>query len=299
MNKKNIIICGIILFVLILITILVLVIDSNMDANSDIDNTDDNEDTVITSLEVVSDENDFFTVKNIINSFLELVKWNDADSLYNVINDNYINENGITLNNILTRIDYNYFSPNYVATDMYMRVYQNISYYFVDGYVLDFTDSDVLIDENVDFIVLIANNYYNIIPIEEGTNFEQFVNNYEYSDDFKVSGENAFETYDINVESKLITYIQEFINLLYADVTLAYDMLDEDAKEDFGGLSGFSNYRDAILNDLSPIVFSYSVTEAYDFIRYNIVDNNQNVVTIEEFGIMDYTINLKNNNFVV
>ena len=255
MNKKNIIICGIILFVLILITILVLVIDSNMDANSDIDNTDDNEDTVITSLEVVTDENDFFTVKNIINSFLELVKWNDADSLYNVINDNYTNENGITLNNILTRIDYNYFSPNYVATDMYMRVYQNISYYFVDGYVLDFTDSDVLIDENVGFIVLIANNYYNIIPIEEGTNFEQFVNNYEYSDDVKVSGENAFET--------------------------------------------FSNYRDAILNDLSPIVFSYSVTEADDFIRYNIVDNNQNVVTIEEFGIMDYTINLKNNNFVV
>ena len=129
MNKKNIIICGIILFVLILITILVLVIDSNMDANSDIDNTDDNKDTVITSLEVVTDENDFFTVKNIINSFLELVKWNDADSLYNVINDNYINENGLTLNNILTRIDYNYFSPNYVATDMYMRVYQNISYF--------------------------------------------------------------------------------------------------------------------------------------------------------------------------
>ena len=114
MNKKNIIICGIILFVLILITILVLVIDSNMNANSDIDNTDDNEDTVITSLEVVTDENDFFTVKNIINSFLELVKWNDADSLYNVINDNYINENGITLNNILSRIDYNYFSSNYV-----------------------------------------------------------------------------------------------------------------------------------------------------------------------------------------
>src|SRR5699024_5260605 len=113
MNKKNIIICGIILFVLILITILVLVIDSNMNANSDIDNTDDNEDTIITSMEVVTDENDFFTVKNIINSFLELVKWNDADSLYNVINDNYINENGITLNNILTRIDYNYFSPNY------------------------------------------------------------------------------------------------------------------------------------------------------------------------------------------
>ena len=87
--------------------------------------------------------------------------------------------------------------------------------------------------------------------------------------------------------------------MLYADVTLAYDMLDEDAKEDFGGMSGFSNCRDAILNDLSPIVFSYSVTEADDFIRYNIVDNNQNVVTIEEFGIMDYTINLKNNNFVV
>lgn len=302
MNKKNLVVVIVIITILVLISVILLVV--NMNKNSEEENGSGNSSSETnveynnTELAEVTSINTFISVKNIVNDYLEKLTWADADILYNVINSSYLTNNGITKANILNYFNTDYYSPGYVAKKMYYRSYEGIEYYFVNGYIIDFNES-VDYYGNISVLVLIKDNIYNIIPIAEGTNFDSYINNYNYQSNVEVTGDNTYITYNIDDESKLIVYLQDFINLLYANASEAYDLLDVDTKNYFGSLSNFISYSDSILEKLSPKIFSYSTVENDGYTTYNIIDDNQNVITVTEYSLMNYTINLKKSNFDV
>ena len=86
---------------------------------------------------------------------------------------------------------------------------------------------------------------------------------------------------------------------MFVDVNKAYDLLDDSSKEYFGSAENLSLYLLNISQNLSPVIFSYSKTEDDESIIYNIIDNNLNNITIYEYNVMNYAIDLKNCNFSV
>ena len=61
-------------------------------------------------------------------------------------------------------------------------------------------------------------------------------------------------------------------------------------QEEFGNIDNFKNQVLEIYDKLSPVIFSYASSEEDDRTVYSIKDNNQNSITIYEYGIMNYQI---------
>lgn len=256
-------------------------------------------DTNYASVTVLENQDEFFALRNIINNYLNVLKTQEIDNLYNMLSVDYIKEYDITVNNVLDYIKYDYYDPIFTATDVLVKSNAEISYYFIKGYIIDYADENAVLYDNTYYIVLVKDQKYNVRPIEINGDFEEFVNDYAFDNTIEINGNNDYNIESIDEESKLTTYIQEFKNILFVDVNKAYDLLDDSSKEYFGSAENLSLYLLNISQNLSPVIFSYSRTEDDESIIYNIIDNNLNNITIYEYNVMNYAIDLKNCNFSV
>lgn len=296
-QKKKVIIIIIVLLIIFTVTVLLLVNNSDDDnnetpgtnTNTNIDNSSI-EDVRINTLE---DEDRFFTLQRIINNYYDIIRSNDAERLYNVLVENYIYNNNITLNNVLSILDNSYEDTSYIAKDIQYIEGENITYYIINGYLLNqiIVTEELQYNSDVNFMVIIKNNTYAIYPLQD-VDINEFLERYDFKNDENINSANTYTNVFVVVENKLTTYINEFLTLMFVDSQRAYNMLSDESKDLYGSLDNFNQRLYNIYQSISPVVFSYYVNELDDYVEYDIIDNNTNRITIYEYNTMNYSINI-------
>jgi len=295
-QRKVLIITGIILIIIaILAYVLSLFIDNenNETGNNGTNNTPpttSNVDEVTTDFTLLENESVFFGLSDIINHYLDSIMVRDTDELMTMLDEEYINEFNITTNNLYNYINHNYANAAYTPKEIYYNPNSDVTYYFIDGYVMNYTVSATSFTSHVKFLVIVdeSTNRYVLRPIE-ADNLEDYIDSYNIKVRELTTG-NALATRTISEEEKITTYLSEFMNFLISEPNEAYELLTDSKKREFGSATNFVSQVPDIYEALSSTVFSYAMSEEEDRTVYSVKDNNQNSITIYEYGIMNYQI---------
>ena len=140
MKKDDIRTFVVIIIICTLITGLVLFL--NRKSNSD-------------KLEVVDEYNNFFTITNYVNNYLEYSSTYNASKLYDVLYSDYIDSKGITTNNLFDYLkEYSIDTSVEVNKIEYVSVKNNYIYY-IQGKLNEMTfDTTNVIDNDFRIIVI-------------------------------------------------------------------------------------------------------------------------------------------------
>ena len=151
MYNKNYVLTGIIT---ILIIILIFVVNKTTIVNNN--KTNDN-------YNIVNNPSNFFTIENCINKFINTIYSKDSGNILLLLNDDYINDHGINLENV-----YNYV-PNLSGKTTFQakKIYKENNKYYVYGYLMEETiDSLNITDDYYVIININDDNIFDIIPYD-------------------------------------------------------------------------------------------------------------------------------------
>ena len=163
-NKKQLLI---LISILILFAILILILIKVLKRNEEeLEYTKQENPDLTTSLDIMKLENEseFFTVEECVNKYFETLDEANANEVYSLLNDKYIEQNEINDSNVLQRVyQLKGGFEEFIVKDIY---YREISYdteyqYYIYGGILGenySTITPIYIIANLDFM----NNSFNI-----------------------------------------------------------------------------------------------------------------------------------------
>ncbi len=285
-NKKKIIIYSIIaVLVIILIVTLLLVkalkeedkmYDEILESKEGIGSADENPVKLIRTNNTVT----YYTVDECLKSYFRMLEIEDSAVLMTYLNENYIKDNDIHENNILTVLekyeDYN----TYRTAEMYEIANYNITTYYVKARIDH---------KNIYFIVHldVNNQTFDIEPITE-ENYqkrEQMTSSSMKSITNKVYNYYVYKDLNDEVTSKL--YFADYIKTMLTDSEEAYQLLDEEYKEKrFSSVDEFNTYIQNNQNRFNiSFQFEDSSSEYENFNEYyEFISKNEN------FGLRNYSV---------
>ena len=295
-QRKVLIIIGIIL-VLIAISAYILSLfikedSSDPDTPSVEPEPNESADTFQDRIVRLEDESLFFSVQKVINDYYNSIFEEDTRTLLSVLDPLYKEDNQIIGNNIYAIIGSDYGITNYVAKEIYYNPDSSVTYYFVSG---NLTSNSIMGDEyefleDVCFLIIVdeSNSNYILRPIDTSDLFS-------YAEDYnmverEVESGATFVEVEVTEANKLSNYLAIFINFLIDNPEEAYNLLDNETKNNYQNYSDFLSQVVDLYQNLSSKVFSYSSEEEDDRVVYEVVDDNQNKITIYEYHIMDFQI---------
>lgn len=290
-QKKVLIIVGIIIALISLLAyILSAVLKDEETSISPINPEIPKEDVITNEFTLLTEEASFWGINEIINQFFNYLTQGDNSNLYEMLDREYIKENNISISNISEVLKKNYIDVNYNIKNIYYNAGSDVTYYFVDGYVLNYTVETTDLIDNVQFLIIVdeSTSCYELRPIETN-NILEYAKNYNLTDR-NITGKNTFITKTISLERKLTLYLSNFILLLVEFPEQSYKLLTNEMQEEFGNIDNFKNQVLEIYDKLSPVIFSYTTEEVDKGKIYTVKDNKQNSITIYEYGIMNYQI---------
>jgi len=125
--------------------------------------------------------------------------------------------------------------------------------------------------------------------IINNTNYESENENYIMIP--KTYDVNEYSVMNISDEQMSKIYLLDFRNLVYNDITSAYNLLDESYRnKKFGNLENFKNYINSI--DFSSMVSKYSVKSEGKYDIYRVYDLNENLILFKITGVFQYRVYL-------
>lgn len=292
-KKKILTLVGVILIFIALIVVILSIIFKDEKINEPNKPSSNPNKVIAKEIEELKDENLFFSAQNAINNYYSMLSNKNTDYIISILDNDYKREKNITSNNIYNVLKSDYETVNYIAKSIYYNPNSPITYYFINGYLsnLSMMEDDYQYYPNINFLIIVNenNNYYNIMPLDDNIDIENFAKNYDIKNR-QITGNTLLSSYTMSEKNKLSVYITEFIDLMVYDNKRAYDMLDEETKNKYNGIDDFKNQLMDIYNYLSTLIFSFSSKEVNGEKVYSIIDDNQNKITIYEKNIMNYKI---------
>ena len=294
--QKKVLIAIAILLIVIAVLAYVLSLFSDQEENlpPTTNEPDASSEVVRDEIAELEEEAVFFGVQKIINDYYNFIFEENTNEILNMLDPEYLNRYQINSSDLYAVIGSDYGITSYIAKNIYYNPDSSVTYYFVSGYL---TTNSVMGDEyefydQVSFLIIVdeSTNQYVLNPIQT-TNLLDYAESYDIVDR-NIENGNSFQTIRVTEENKLSTYLNEFITFLIYNPREAYDLLDEDTQQNYQGYSDFEGEAFNLYDSLSSRIFSYSSNEDDDVVIYEIVDNNQNKITIYEYGIMNYRISL-------
>ncbi len=311
MNKiKTVIFVMLAIIIIIIITLIILAMQRKTEG-SDYQDTDFEHDVsnveINQSVEQVTNRNDYYAVKNIIGKYAYAIVDGGTESVFNMINADYLEENGITVNNIkavtdnvigsdLSEEQMNELKLNIWIDKMYCKESAvNIRTFFVYG---NFSNN---VEQNeISFQIIVEidskNNTFYIYPTSYVMqNYQDEQDLESYTTELTEIPKNNYNTFSfVNVEDSTVIndYLSNFKSLLINDVDSSYELLNEDYKTNkFGTLDEYKEYVNNNINYLLSITidkYKKDVTE--NGTQYTCIDGNGNYYIFEETAIMQYKV---------
>ena len=168
----------------------------------------------------------FFSIEKCINNYLNAIKLNDSAEIIDLLDEKFINENNLTKENVLSKIEKSY---TFLAIDIYETKEDSLYSYIVKG-----VEDDEIYDKEKYYIFnfdlsnftykikpLYNKNYNNVNDIKEDSNLQKI----------KENNHNAFEFLRLNKDEIALKYEEYYINLLKNNPQKAYELLEDKYKE--------------------------------------------------------------------
>lgn len=152
-NKKNILL---IVICVIFVVLFVVVLFTN-------NRSEDNMNSTTSKINMVTDQNRFFTVSSCVSKYLSYLSLKDTDNILYLIDENYKNEHGITSANLYDYVKQLDGEYEFTANMMYQeQVDGNIMKYYVSGFI----KPSLLLDSAEEYYQIERENFYVIVNLD-------------------------------------------------------------------------------------------------------------------------------------
>ena len=311
--KKIIIILLILMIIIATIIIVAVALIKNSQDDSYYQDTEfehdvSNENLQSTVVEVTN-RNEYYAVRNIIGKYAYAIIEGGNQSVYNMLNNDYVKENNINTNNVKEVVEKiklenlsEYQFSNYKLTTnidkmLYIQSEVNIKTFFVYGKFSNNVNS-----EKIDFKIIVQldsqNGTFYIFPTsytEKKYSNEEDINN--YSTNLEQIEKNQYNTFSfVNISDTTIIndYIASYKNSLLNLNEESYNFLDEEYKKrKFNNFNEYKEYLTKNLKELLSInITKYKKEEKDNKIEYICLSNNGNYYILNETAIMKFSIML-------
>lgn len=326
---KKIIMTLIILIVFIILGIIIYIKSSNVSSEMNIElkeqenlyiNLQNNPASVVNGKKPVKVKyaNIYYTIFSLVEDYIKYVNEKNSQAVYNILDEEYINENNINLQNVVSIIKKYNNESNFKVEDMYELSGINYSTYYIKGYI----DKEyIFISISTDF----SNKTFSILPLDQKeyeNRLETISENVEGEEKkIEVNPYNIFNYLNVSEEKMCEYLLQDYVTKSLYDIERAYEILEKDyKKERFGSLNSFKEYvkdnqsilkridksdvkkyseinneqeYEKYLEELDKISLSkYLVESTESGIRYICIDNYENYYIFDTKAVMDYTLTL-------
>lgn len=299
--KKYIIIIICLIFILLAIILFLnskFVTEKSNEKYSDVEESELNTDTKITK---VLDVKEYYTVKTILDSYVENYLEENNEELYGKLDPEYINDYNVTMDNVITKIklienynidEYDYYK--FYIDNMNVSKYKDIETYFVTGRIINSNTGE---KNKVSVLVeLDKNSYYYIIPeglikdkkisIEEGNNYNTHLSSIEST------SYNQYELQEVNDYSLILDHMSKLVADMTYDIENSYNTLDNEYRNE--KFSNSDDYKNYITKNFSTILASsiekYKINEMKNEKEYICIDQYGNYYIFKDNGVMNYTV---------
>lgn len=319
-NLKNFIIFLIFILIIALIIFGVVMIYQKKGENPT-PNPQPNEQTDLTKqIGVVKDYPTYFSVEKMLNNYIQSVYEQNKEALYCLLDNSYILENNLTLDNVLSSI-YNItkYNSKAIITQMYGQQNNEASIYYIECML------EKEYNENKYYFALYMdniNNTYSVKPIDEKA--LKIAVNYPNDNlsrtEIKTNNYNKIVLSNPEEQEIATKYFESFLtNMLYYP-EYAYTLIDREYKsEHFETYEDFNNYieenkekflaygqtlktasdfknQDAYEKYLDETIQfrikEYQVKQDEDYTRYICIDNYNNYYVFYTKQPLNYTVML-------
>ena len=290
-NQK--IILALVIMLLVITSIVAIFISSNINDNNE-ENINNTKPIINMQISRLTDFDEFYAVQNTINTIFSNI--GKPDELIKYFDNGYLISNNLNETNILNYLKVN--MDNYTVTieEIYYNDNSDITYYFIKSYIMQYS---MLGDTNYEkdkyyLLIVDNNNHYSLKPLDNISNLEEYANNYSIKD-ITIDNDSKFEKNEIENETKIIAYINNFNNLMFIDLEKAYNMLDDETKKIYLNLDSFNSNLENINNNLFTKFSATSIKENENNNVYKVQDYKHRTITITEYYPNEYKIGFKFN----
>ena len=217
--------------------------------------------------------------------------------LYNMLANEYINEENVSESNLKTKI-----KPINNVTPIISNVYiiqetENINTYLVEG-ILKGINSNSSIDK---FKIIInldnSNKTFSIFPQEYvEKNYNDLKVGEEISiavpEKIEINKNNTFESRAVSEENYVKDMFLQFKNMILYDREKAYNWLNQDYKNArFDSIEKFNDYlKNRETRYTSMQLQKYEKKVMDDYVQYTCIDQNDNYYIFREYTVMNYDV---------
>lgn len=246
-------------------------------------------------LETVTDENILFLIKEKIDLYLELSFLKDDDGIISIIDQNYIQKNKITKENINNYIqDLSMYEDIPIQDEIMILGCDNA--YSISSKLK--SKDQKTIDFKAILIVDSKNNTFSVYPYKYME--EKKYLNLKENDDFSIviheiekNEYNEIETYNLSSNEIAEKYYSEYMDLIGINPMLAYDKLNDEYKT-IKFNNSYNSFEKYLENNNFGFI-SYSYEKEIDGVKvYKCVDTYGRNIIIEEIGLLNYNVCLDN-----
>lgn len=311
--KKIIIILLILMIIIATIIIVAVALIKNSQDDSYYQDTEFEHDVSNENLQStivdVTNRNEYYAVRNIIGKYAYAIIEGGNQSVYNMLNNDYVKENNINTNNVKEVVEKiklenlsedqlsNYKLTTNIDKMLYIQSEVNIKTFFVYGKFSNNVNS-----EKIDFKIIVQldskNGTFYIFPTsytEKKYSNEEDINN--YSTNLEQIEKNQYNTFSfVNISDTTIIndYIASYKNSLLNLNEESYNFLDEEYKKrKFNNFNEYKEYVTKHLKELLSInITKYKKEEKDNKIEYICLSNNGNYYILNETAIMKFSIML-------
>ncbi len=303
MKKLKFIIIIVIIIILILVVIF-LKKQNNLESEDNIIAARDVPETQKIPLEKEESVGTYLLIDEIVNNFFLYISENDeninnSEAAYSVLDEEYISQNSITKDNILSFFEEYRDFNSYSTKNMYNKKITASeavanAFYYIKGVIRingEIKDVYSIVKEDV------FNQTYSIQFIDE----EEFNTTVEDSDNvdiekFEIKNKEYNQVYIKTATNYdiCLKHMEDYKNALANNVEEAYERLDEEYKEKrFGSLENFEKYRQEKQETFGKENFVQYLVNDYDtYKQYVCKDQYGNLYIFEETYPMEYSLKL-------
>lgn len=205
--------------------------------------------------------------------------------IYNVLEQRYIEENNINLNNISQYIHKVGNNITFKTKSMNEVQGERISKYIVYGKI---EEQDIYIIVNIDSM----NNSFSIHPILNEFDDIKEILLAKDIEEISRNDNNIYTYVRINTEDIIKRYLSDYKEKILNNIEEAYEHIDEEYKKvRFADIEEFKKY---VTNNLKTITKSiaskYQITTTDDYTQYTVIDQNNNYYIFRETAVMKYSV---------
>lgn len=239
----------------------------------------------------VDEYNVFFSNVNYINNYFNYIASDNSEAVYSVLYDGYIEENQITYDNVLDKVNDYSINSSFGAHSMDVVQIGNNYIYYIGGrvYENDYFGKKI-IDENFDILLIVDfdNLSYSLYPVDN--DYEKVLNGIKKFSIDNNNYNNIKKSELINKEQVCVIYLADFINNITMNIDQSYKLLSDDMKKVYSTVDSYNNYVNQNMRLFSTTADKCKLEDIDDNRVYTVIDNNENTYVFTEESIMNYKV---------